>query len=63
MIEPPKPPLTRIMREGCGTFCKACGSTISRVGFMGLFGNYKCHNEECNGQEKKKEGRTLLDQE
>jgi uncharacterized protein (DUF983 family) len=42
----PKPPLSRIIKEGVGTFCPNCGSTMSRNGFLGLFGKIKCHNKK-----------------
>jgi histone H3/H4 len=43
----PKPPLDRIIREGSTKFCNLCGSTISKNGFLSLFGEYICHNENC----------------
>lgn len=42
----PESPSTRIIREGCTKFCK-CGSTMSKSGAMGLFGEYRCHNSAC----------------
>ena len=45
--EPPKPPLSRIIRDGVGYFCKNCNSTMSRHGFLGLFGKRYCDNKKC----------------
>ncbi len=44
---PPKPPLTRILREGGTGFCNNCGSTMSKNGFLRLFGKMCCDNKEC----------------
>lgn len=44
----PKPPLSRVIREGSTRFCDKCGSSASRSGFLGLFGTIVCHNEECS---------------
>lgn len=41
---PPKPPLSRIIREGVGKFCDKCGSTMSR---NGIFGKRYCDNNKC----------------
>lgn len=43
----PKPPLCRVIREGCSNFCKVCNSTMSKNGFLGLFGEMLCHNKDC----------------
>lgn len=43
----PKRPLTRVIREGVGSFCKKCGSTRSRRFFW--FGKRSCDNKKCNG--------------
>lgn len=43
----PKPPLDRIIKEDSTKFCKQCGSTVSKDGFLGLFGEYLCHNQNC----------------
>jgi len=51
---PPTPPLSRYMKEGVGRFCKECGSTVSRDGFLGLFGEMLCHNPNCKNSESKK---------
>ena len=45
--KPPKPPLSRVLREGIGHFCTNCGSTSSKVGFLGLFGERLCDNKKC----------------
>jgi hypothetical protein len=48
----PKPPLNRIIKEGNANFCIICGSTTSKDGFLGLFGNLICHNKECKNSRK-----------
>lgn len=45
--EPPKPPLTRTIRNGVGRFCKNCNSTMSKYGFLRLFGKMYCDNKKC----------------
>lgn len=45
---PPKPPLGRCINETTGVgFCVICGSTLSRSGFLHLFGEILCDNDEC----------------
>lgn len=39
----PKPPLSRVLREGYGNYCNLCGSTTSKT----LFGKRYCHNNKC----------------
>jgi hypothetical protein len=46
--KPPKPPLFRVLREGAGHLCANCGSTTSKVGFLGLFGKRLCDNKKCS---------------
>jgi hypothetical protein len=43
----PKPPLSRVVREGVGHFCTNCGSTMTRSGFLMLFGKRYCDNDKC----------------
>lgn len=43
----PKPPIDRVLREGVGHFCTNCDSTVSKDGFLGLFGEMLCHNKKC----------------
>lgn len=50
---PPKPPLGKVLKEGCTHFCTVCGSTTSRVGFLGLFGERLCHNPNCPNSKPK----------
>lgn len=45
--EPPKPPLSRMIRDGVGRFCKNCDSTMSKSGFLMLFGKRYCDNKKC----------------
>ena len=52
--KPPKPPLDRILKEGVGHFCTNCGSTVSKDGFLGLFGEILCHNPKCPNSKSKK---------
>jgi hypothetical protein len=44
---PPTPPLDRVMKDGVTNFCKHCGSTVSKNGLLGLFGEMLCHNQQC----------------
>jgi len=50
----PKPPLSRVIREGCNNFCKVCNSTMSKNGLFGLFGEMLCHNKKCDNSKSKK---------
>ena len=40
-------PLDRITREGETKTCNNCGSTVSRNGFLRLFGELLCINKKC----------------
>lgn len=37
-----------VIKEGVGTFCPICGSTMSKTGFLRLWGNRKCDNKYCS---------------
>jgi hypothetical protein len=52
--KPPEPPLSRVLREGVGHFCNNCGSTSSKVGFLGLVGERLCDNKKCPNSKSKK---------
>ena len=52
--EPPKPPLSRVLRTGVGRFCKNCNSTMSRYGFLMLFGKRYCDNKKCPNSKPEK---------
>jgi len=52
--EPPKPPLSRIIRTGVGHFCKNCNSTMSRSGFLMLVGKRYCDNKKCPNSKPEK---------
>jgi len=52
--KPPEPPLDRVIRQDAGHFCTNCGSTSSRVGFLGMFGEMLCHNQKCPNSKSKK---------
>ena len=52
--KPPEPPLSRVLQEGVRHFCINCGSTASRNGFLGLFGEMLCHNQKCPNSKSKK---------
>lgn len=52
--KPPEPPLDKVLREGVGHFCTNCGSTSSKVGFLGLFGERLCDNKKCPNNKSKK---------
>lgn len=54
MKQKPKPPLSIVIKEGYDHFCKKCGSTTSRNGFLGIFGERLCHNTECIKSHQKK---------
>ena len=40
-------PLDRVIREGVGVHCDNCHSTMSKSGFLRLFGTRYCDNDEC----------------
>lgn len=46
----PKPPPSRIIREGSGHFCPKCGSTMLRRYW--LIGQLKCIQKECRYEQK-----------
>lgn len=52
--EKPQSPLSQVIREGVGKFCVGCGSTVSKNGFLGLFGELLCHNNKCEYSKSKK---------
>lgn len=52
--KPPERPLCRVIREGVIHFCTNCGSTVSKDGFLGLFGEMLCHNQKCPNSKSKK---------
>jgi len=43
----PKPPLGRVLREGSIHTCPNCHSTMTRRGFLNLFGQLLCDNPKC----------------
>jgi hypothetical protein len=45
LSEPPKPPLCRIIREGCTHFCNKCHSSTPRRWV--LIGKRYCLNPDC----------------
>lgn len=52
----PEPPLNRVKREGCSVICDNCGSTMSRSGFMMLFGKRYCDNDKCINSQRNYNG-------
>lgn len=48
----PEFPLTRVIREGATSFCENCNSTMSRCGFLRLFGRKYCDNKNCPKSKK-----------
>ena len=52
--EPPRPPLSRMIRTGVGRFCKNCNSTMSRSGFLMLIGRRYCDNKKCPNSKPEK---------
>lgn len=52
-LPPPPPfPLSRKIREGTTIFCE-CGSTMTKKGFLMLFGNRSCDQPKCNMNKRK----------
>ncbi len=47
LSKPPQPPNSRVITDGVTNFCNICGSSLSKNGFLGIFGEYICHNEKC----------------
>lgn len=45
--KPPPFPLSQVQREGVLVTCENCGSTMSRTGFLRLFGKRYCDNKKC----------------
>lgn len=43
----PTTPKCRVIREGCTDICEICSSTMSKNGFLGLFGKKSCHHPDC----------------
>ena len=43
---PPKPPPSRLLREGCGVLCHVCGSSVVRRWL--IIGPRKCIQPECS---------------
>lgn len=52
--EPPKPPLSRVLRTGVGHLCKNCNSTMPKSGFLMLFGKRYCDNKKCPNSKPEK---------
>ena len=46
-------PLDRIEREGSIKTCINCGSTMTRNGFLKIFGELLCDNKKCPNSIKK----------
>ena len=44
----PKPPKSRFVTTGVNVFCKECDSTMSRTGWLTLFGKRECDNPSCS---------------
>jgi uncharacterized protein (DUF983 family) len=58
----PKPPPGRVIRQGVGKFCPNCGSTMSRSGFLKLFGKRHCDDDKCpNGKSKQLTKKEILE--
>lgn len=51
-LKRPEWPFNRVVREGVGRFCKNCGSTMSRSGFLRLFGKRYCDNYKCKNSKQ-----------
>lgn len=46
-------PLDRVITEGVTHFCDICGSTMTKSGFLGLFGERRCDNDKCENSKPK----------
>jgi len=53
LINKPKKPLSRHIKQGIGIFCLKCGSTAYRSGFLGLSGEILCCNPDCENSKKR----------
>lgn len=53
-VDKPAFPLDRIRIEGVGRCCKICKSSVIRSGFLGLFGELLCVNDQCKNSKSKK---------
>lgn len=51
--QPPEPPLDRVVNEAVGVFCTFCGSTMSKSGFLGIFGKRLCDNFKCRSKDRR----------
>ena len=45
---PPPPPIGRVLISCGAGFCKKCGSSLRRTGFLRLWGAKKCINKQCS---------------
>lgn len=54
MNSKPKPPFSRIIKEGATKFCLSCGSSVSINGFLGICGELLCDNPKCEHSKTKK---------
>ena len=52
--KPPPPPLGRVIRDGVYCNCDNCGSTMSKSGFLNLFGKRYCDNDKCKNSKQYK---------
>jgi len=46
-------PKSRVVNESHGYICLKCNSTAGKVGFLGLFGERLCDNQECDNSKPK----------
>lgn len=53
ILEPPKFPLSIYLKEGWNNRCAKCKSSLSRNGFLGLFGELLCDNPECENSKSR----------
>lgn len=49
----PKEPLNKVIRQGSLWRCKKCGSSASKAGFLGLIGERFCDNKICKNSKKR----------
>ncbi len=52
-LKPPPPPLARVIRQGIDVYCNNCNSTMTKSGFLHLFGERLCDNDKCKNSKTK----------
>lgn len=52
-IRTPRAVLLKVRKQGINVYCRKCGSTASKTGFLGMFGERCCDNKKCKNSKKK----------